>query len=120
MREVRHVLGDLVRVLAPEAGREQRSGVAMADTPTEIPELPAERSLDRLVSLLEPLSRVIQPQLYGVEHLPADGSVLVGNHTIYGLLDVPFMMAEIWKPRRLAIRGLASTPTTQFRSGATC
>lgn len=41
-----------------------------------------------------------------VEHLPADGSLLVGNYTIYGFLDLPFMMAEIWKHRRLAVRGL--------------
>jgi 1-acyl-sn-glycerol-3-phosphate acyltransferase len=71
-----------------------------------IPDLPSEREIDRLVALLEPVSRVIQPKLYGVEHLPADGSLLVGNHTIYGLLDVPFMLAEIWKRRRMAIRGL--------------
>jgi 1-acyl-sn-glycerol-3-phosphate acyltransferase len=58
------------------------------------------------VSLLEPLSRIIQHKLCGVEHLPGDGSLLVGNHTIYGFLDLPFMMAEIWKRRRLAIRGL--------------
>jgi 1-acyl-sn-glycerol-3-phosphate acyltransferase len=75
-------------------------------TPATIPELPSEAHIDRLVSLLEPLSRVTQPKLYGAEHLPADGSLLVGNHTIYGLLDVPFMMAEVWKQRRLAIRGL--------------
>ena len=88
------------------AGDGFRAGLPMTDQPTEIPELPTERSIDRLVSLLEPISRIIQPQLYGVEHLPTDGSLLVGNHTIYGLLDVPFMMAEIWKRRRLAIRGL--------------
>ena len=70
----------------------------------DIPAQPAESSIDRLVSLLEPFSRVIQPKLYGLDHLPADGSLLVGNHTIYGLLDVPFMMAEVWKHRRLAIR----------------
>jgi hypothetical protein len=78
----------------------------MTDSPAEIPELPDERSIDRLVSVLEPFSRVTRPRLYGVEHLPADGSLLVGNHTIYGFLDLPFMMAEIWKHRRLAIRGL--------------
>jgi Acyltransferase len=78
----------------------------MTDPPAEIPELPAERSIDRLVSLLEPFSRVTRPRLYGVEHLPTDGSLLVGNHTIYGFLDLPFVMAEIWKHRRLAIRGL--------------
>jgi 1-acyl-sn-glycerol-3-phosphate acyltransferase len=76
------------------------------DPPAEIPELPDDHRIDRLVSLLEPLSRVARPRLYGVEHLPADGSLLVGNHTIYGFLDLPFMMAEIWKHRRLAVRGL--------------
>ena len=76
------------------------------DTKAKIPDLPPERWIDHLVSLLEPLSRVIQPKLYGVERLPADGSLLVGNHSIYGLLDVPFMMAEVWKERRIAIRGL--------------
>jgi hypothetical protein len=30
----------------------------------------------------------------------------VGNHTIYGLLDVPLMVAEIWKGRRIAVRSL--------------
>jgi 1-acyl-sn-glycerol-3-phosphate acyltransferase len=78
----------------------------MSDHPIEIPELPSPRSIDRLVSLLEPLSRVTQPKLYGLEHLPADGSLLVGNHTIYGFLDLPFMMAELWKRRRITVRGL--------------
>ena len=75
-------------------------------TAAEIPDQPSEPRIDRLVSLLEPLSRVTHPKLYGVEHLPADGSLLVGNHTIYGLLDVPFMVTEVWKRRRIAIRGL--------------
>ena len=77
-----------------------------ADPATEIPELPSDAGIDRLVSLVEPFSRLAQPKLYGVEHLPDDGSLLVGNHTICGFLDLPFMMAEIWKQRRLAIRGL--------------
>ena len=78
----------------------------MNDHPVEIPELPDQHAIDRLVALLEPLSRFTQPKLYGAEHLPADGSLLVGNHTIYGFLDLPFMMGEIWKHRRIAIRGL--------------
>jgi 1-acyl-sn-glycerol-3-phosphate acyltransferase len=78
----------------------------MTDPPAEIPELLADRWIDRLVSLLEPFSRVTRPRLYEVEHLPAEGSLLVGNHTIYGFLDLPLMMAEIWKHRRLAVRGL--------------
>jgi 1-acyl-sn-glycerol-3-phosphate acyltransferase len=78
----------------------------MARPTVHIPQLPSEGAIDRLVGLLEPFSTVTQPKLYGVEHLPADGSLLIGNHTIYGLLDLPFMMAEIWKRRRLAVRGL--------------
>ncbi len=74
--------------------------------PGEIPDLPSEASIDRLTSLLGPYARICQPRLYGVSNLPDDGSLLVGNHTIYGFLDLPFMMAEIWKRRRLAIRGL--------------
>ena len=65
--------------------------------PADIPAPPADSAIDRLVSMLAPFSRVIQPKLYGLEHLPADGSLLVGNHTIYGLLDVPFLTIEVWK-----------------------
>ena len=78
----------------------------MTEYPIDIPGLPPEAWIDRLVSLLAPLDHVLQPKLHGVERLPVDGSLLVGNHTIYGFLDLPFMMAEIWKRRRLAIRGL--------------
>ena len=78
----------------------------MTDNPAEIPELPSEQAIDRRVSLLEPYRRITQPKFYGIENLPDDGSLLVGNHTIYGFLDLPFMMAEVWKRRRIAIRGL--------------
>jgi 1-acyl-sn-glycerol-3-phosphate acyltransferase len=78
----------------------------MTTPPATIPELPPEPWIDRLVLLREPISRVTQPKLYGAEHVPADGSLLVGNHTIYGFLDLPFMMAELWKRRRIAVRGL--------------
>src|SRR3954468_9584634 len=80
--------------------------LTMPEYPIEIPDLPADRQIDRLVTLLEPLARVTQPKVYGIDNLPDGGSLLVGNHTIYGLLDLPFLMAEIWKRRRLTVRGL--------------
>jgi 1-acyl-sn-glycerol-3-phosphate acyltransferase len=73
---------------------------------TEIPEAPSDAAMDRLTFLLQPLSRIARPKLYGLDNLPADGSLVVGNHTIYGLMDVPFMITEVWRRRRLAIRGL--------------
>lgn len=30
----------------------------------------------------------MQPKVYGIEHVPDDGSLLVGNHTLYGFLPV--------------------------------
>jgi 1-acyl-sn-glycerol-3-phosphate acyltransferase len=78
----------------------------MTEKPAEIPELPSEQAIDRLVALLEPYRRITRPKLYGIDNLPDEGSLLVGNHTIYGFLDLPFMMAEVWKRRRIAIRGL--------------
>ena len=87
-------------------GRRSIAASKMTKHEVAIPNLPSEHSIDRLVSALEPVRRIVQPKVYGVENLPAGGSLLVGNHTIYGFLDLPFMMAEIWKRRRLAIRGL--------------
>ena len=39
----------------------------MTEPSPDIPALPAESSIDRLVSLLEPFSRVTQPKLYGLD-----------------------------------------------------
>ena len=78
----------------------------MADNPAQIPELPSEQAIDRLVSLLEPHRRITAPKFYGIENLPDDGSLLVGNHTIFGFLDLPFMLAEVWKSRQIVVRGL--------------
>jgi 1-acyl-sn-glycerol-3-phosphate acyltransferase len=93
----------------PEQSSQTAASTGLRSTkgqPAETPGSPAEARIDRVVSVIEPFRRIIQPKLYGVERLPADGSLLVGNHTIYGLLDVPFMIAEVWKRRRIAVRGL--------------
>jgi 1-acyl-sn-glycerol-3-phosphate acyltransferase len=78
----------------------------MSRQEANVPDLPSAGQIDRLAGLLGPLERVVRPKVYGAEHLPADGSLLVGNHTICGFLGLPFMMAEIWKRRRLPVRGL--------------
>jgi len=71
-----------------------------------LPPSPSPRQLDRLVSVIAPLARLTQPKVYGIERIPDRGVLLVANHTIYGLIDVPFAMAELWRRRELAVRGL--------------
>jgi 1-acyl-sn-glycerol-3-phosphate acyltransferase len=78
----------------------------MADEAVDVPADPSEDQINRLVGLLEPLRRVTRPKVYGIENVPEGGSLLVGNHTIYGFLDLPFMMAELWQQRHIAVRGL--------------
>ena len=55
---------------------------------------------------MAPLRRVTQPKVLGIEHIPHRPVLFAGNHTRYGLLDVPFMMGELWTRRRIAVRAL--------------
>jgi len=91
---------------ASEHGGElQRVDVA-AVSPVRVPDLASDRARDRLAKLIDPLTWITRPKLYGVERIPTGGVLLVGNHTIYGLLDVPFMMATLWRDHRIAVRAL--------------
>ena len=47
---------------------------ATTPSPAEIPELPSEQAIGRLVSLLEPYRRITAPTFYGIGNLPDDGS----------------------------------------------
>jgi 1-acyl-sn-glycerol-3-phosphate acyltransferase len=84
----------------------QEAWESMADNSAEIPDLPSGQTIDRLITLLEPYRRITRPRFYGIENLPDDGSFLVGNHTIYAFLDLPVLIAEVWKRRRIAVRAL--------------
>jgi 1-acyl-sn-glycerol-3-phosphate acyltransferase/ketosteroid isomerase-like protein len=74
--------------------------------PVHIPDPLPEAQFDRLVGVLEPLERLTRPRVYGLERVPEGGALLVGNHTLYGFVDLPFMLAELWKRRRIRVRGL--------------
>lgn len=78
----------------------------MSEHPVHIPALEPGRTYGRLLSLLAPLERVVQPRFYGLDRVPESGAMLVGNHTVLGLVDLPFMMAALWKRRRIVVRGL--------------
>lgn len=61
-----------------------------------------------LQTALTPWRTLTDPRFYGLEHIPADGAVLlVGNHTIFGMLDLPLMFEEIHQVRGRFVRGLA-------------
>lgn len=74
--------------------------------PVEVPDAPSARQIDLIVALIGRLAPLTRPKVYGIEQVPSDGAMLVGNHTIYGVLDVPFMVAELWKQNGVAVRPL--------------
>ena len=71
-----------------------------------IPEPFSPRQVDAVVALISQLGRATSPKFYGIDKLTDPRILLVGNHTIYGVFDVPFKVAELWKRNRLAIRSL--------------
>ncbi|MGF1526628.1 MAG: lysophospholipid acyltransferase family protein [Candidatus Competibacterales bacterium] len=58
-------------------------------------------------TLLRPWRWLTQPLFLGLEHIPRDRPVmLVGNHTLTGVLDAPLMLAEIYKQLGIYVRAL--------------
>ena len=50
---------------------------------------------------MEPLRKLINPKVYGIENVPQRRALLVGNHTLMGVLDAPLMCAELWERGRI-------------------
>lgn len=49
-----------------------------------------------------------RPNLYGLENIPDERPLLfVGNHTMYGIYDMPLMVYELKKRKGIVLRGLA-------------
>lgn len=65
-------------------------------------------SADLAYRLTAPLRVYFSPRYYGLHNLRATRpTLLVGNHTIYGMLDPVLMGVEVYRRRGLFIRGLA-------------
>lgn len=61
-----------------------------------------------LVRLMDPVRRLLSPVAIGLEHVPPEGAVLLaGNHTVFGLLDIPMFALEIFHETGRRVRGLA-------------
>jgi 1-acyl-sn-glycerol-3-phosphate acyltransferase len=66
------------------------------------------RERQAALALLGPWRALTDPVFHGLEHVPEKGPMLlVGNHTIYGMLDLPLMVLELDRRRGVYARGLA-------------
>jgi 1-acyl-sn-glycerol-3-phosphate acyltransferase len=64
--------------------------------------------IDTLDHRIQPLKRLLSPVSIGTEHVPRRGPVLLtGNHTLYGLVDIPMLGLEIYEKTGRTVRGLA-------------
>lgn len=64
-------------------------------------------STDTLRRVAEPLRLLFSPVAIGIERVPREGAVLLaGNHTIYGLIDIPMLGIELLNGTGRLVRGL--------------
>lgn len=78
--------------------------IALAHAP--LPAAPSAHRMDRITSIIATLGTVTRPRFDGIERIPDRGTLFVGNHTTLGVLDIPFMAGELWRRRRIVLRGL--------------
>jgi 1-acyl-sn-glycerol-3-phosphate acyltransferase len=68
---------------------------------------PSEVELAAARVLLEPWHWLTAPKFYGIEHVPNDRPILaVANHTVMGVLDVPFLVLGLYERRGVFLRSL--------------
>ena len=64
-------------------------------------------SPDALRRVAEPLRRLFSPVSIGLENVPREGAVLLaGNHSTYGLIDIPMLGIEVLNGTGRLVRGL--------------
>ena len=99
------------RVLSRVSGRRDRppgrcacwhnSVVSANNAAASVPDPPSATEVTTTVRLIEPLRKLINPKAYGIDNVPKCGALLVGNHTVLGVLDLPLMCAELWERGRI-------------------
>jgi 1-acyl-sn-glycerol-3-phosphate acyltransferase len=69
--------------------------------------VPSKLEVEAMRAALRPWRLITDPVFYGTELLPDTGPALfVGNHTIFGLLDLPLLIEHVHRERGLFLRGL--------------
>lgn len=72
-----------------------------------LPAPPSRAVIAAAVQYSKPWHWLTSPQSYGLEHIPDHGPLLfVGNHTIFGVLDAPMMVLELYTKRGIFVRAL--------------
>jgi 1-acyl-sn-glycerol-3-phosphate acyltransferase len=71
--------------------------VTANDATSTVPDPPSADDIALALRMIEPLRKVINPKVYGIQQVPQRGALLVGNHTVMGVLDSPLLAAELWE-----------------------
>ena len=66
-----------------------------------VPDVPTPANIKVALRLVEPLRQLIRPKVYGIDNVSERRALLVGNHTVLGVLDLPLMCAELWERGRI-------------------
>ncbi len=69
-----------------------------ADT---VPAAPTQAEVAAALRLMKPLRKMIKPKVYGIDNVPTERALLVGNHNLLGLVDAPLLAAELWERGRM-------------------
>lgn len=77
-----------------------------ANASVEIPAIASDRQIDAIVAVIDQLALVTRPKFYDIENAGGERLLFVGNHTFYGVTDVPFLIAELWRVHHHKIRSL--------------
>ena len=78
------------------------------DTPVvDLPPPPSDTALAALEAFLLPAKAWFRPHIDGWNVVPDDRPLLfVGNHTLYGVVDIPHLMVALWRRRDIRLRSL--------------
>ena len=72
-----------------------------------LPPPPADSALAALEAFLLPAKAWFRPSIDGWNVVPDDRPLLfVGNHTLYGIVDIPHLMVALWRRRGIKLRSL--------------
>jgi 1-acyl-sn-glycerol-3-phosphate acyltransferase len=82
-----------------DRGKGDNQDVSKADT-VSVPPTPTKDDVAAALRAMKPLRKVIKPKVYGIDNVPTERALLVGNHTTLGV-DTPLMLAELWERGRM-------------------